>query len=67
LRTTIIQLRHELTSKENYAAKLELVLHQRLENHRRIARQARTGKGAEPALGPRVRALVEMVRLSPEP
>jgi hypothetical protein len=31
LRTVIIQLRRELKNKEGYAAKLELVLHQRLE------------------------------------
>jgi hypothetical protein len=29
LRTTVIQLRHELTNKEGYAATLELVLKQR--------------------------------------
>jgi hypothetical protein len=31
LRTVIIQLRRELENKQGYAAKLELVLHQRLE------------------------------------
>ena len=57
LRMVVIQLRHEHTTKEGYAAKLELVGEAAVTNHRRFAQQARTRARSQATAGSGMRTL----------
>jgi hypothetical protein len=65
LRLVVIQLRREVSCKEGYAAKLELVLHQRLETIDALQSRLEQERAARQRLDRECERLVEMVRLSP--
>jgi hypothetical protein len=64
LRTTIIQLRRKLTNKTGYAAKLELVLHQRMEHIDELANTIAVLRDQNRRLNEEADHLAELVRLS---
>jgi len=65
LRTVIIQLRRELTNKEDYAAKLELALHERLTRIDALTATVDSLRQQNRRLDKEAERLVEMVRLPP--
>jgi hypothetical protein len=65
LRMTIVVLRRELTTKEGYAAKLELVLQQRLETIDALRGKLEQSQQQIRRLDAEADRLAEMVRLSP--
>ena len=65
LRMTIVQLRRELTNKESYAAKLELVLHQRSNTIDKLHGKIDQLREQNRRLDQENEHLVEMVRLPP--
>jgi hypothetical protein len=64
LRLVIIQLRREVSTKEGYAAKLELVLHQRLETIDALNGTVSRLREQNRRLDEEADRLAEMVRLS---
>jgi len=64
LKTTIIQLRRKLTNKEGYATKLELVLHQRMEQIDELANTIATLRDQNRRLNEEADHLAELVRMS---
>jgi len=66
LKTTIVVLRHELTTKEDYAAKLELVLHQRLETIDTLRGTIDQLREQNRRLDEEADRLAEMVRFAPQ-
>jgi hypothetical protein len=63
LRMTIIVLRHQLTTKEGYAATLERVLQQRLETIDTLRGQLEAARAANQRLDRENESLAELVRL----
>ena len=61
----VIQLRHEHTTKEGYAAKLELVVRQRSQTIDALRSKLEPERAAKQRLDQECERLVEMVRLSP--
>jgi predicted RNase H-like nuclease (RuvC/YqgF family) len=66
LRTTVIQLRRELTTKEGYAAKLELVVRQRSRTIDALRGQLERARAANELLDRECERLAEMVRFAPQ-
>jgi predicted RNase H-like nuclease (RuvC/YqgF family) len=66
LRTTVIRLRHELTTKEGYAAKLELVVRQRSRTIDALRGQLERARAANELLDRECERLAEMVRFAPQ-
>ena len=64
LRTVVIQLRRELTNKEGYAAKLELVVRQRSQTIDALRGTIDQLRAANARLDAEAERLCEMVRLS---
>ena len=63
LRMVVIQLRRKLTTKEGYAAKLELVLHQRLETIDTLNGKLQQARAAYARLDEECEHLAQLVRL----
>jgi hypothetical protein len=66
LRTVILQLRHQLTTKEGYAAKLELVLRQRSETIDALRGKLEQSQQQIRRLDLECEHLVEMIRFAPQ-
>jgi predicted RNase H-like nuclease (RuvC/YqgF family) len=66
LRTVVIQLRRELTDKEGYAAKLELVVRQRSQTIDTLRGQLERARAANALLDRECERLAEMVRFAPQ-
>jgi hypothetical protein len=64
LRTAVIQLRHQLTTKTGYAATLELVLRQRAETIDQLNARLEQVREQNRRLDAEAERLAEMVRLS---
>ena len=66
LKTTICCLRRELTNKEAYAAKLELVLHQRLETIDALPGKLKQSQKQIRRLDQEAERLADMIRIMPQ-
>jgi hypothetical protein len=66
LRTVIVQLRHKLTNKEGYAAKLELVLHHRLARIDQLNATIDRLREQNRRLDEEADRLAEMIRFAPQ-
>ena len=64
LRLVVIQLRREVSCKEGYAAKLELVLHQRLETIDQLNGKLEQSRAQVRRLDAECEHLVQLVRMS---
>jgi chromosome segregation ATPase len=65
LRTVIIQLRRDLTNKEGYAGRLEVLLRARTERMDELANTIATLREQNRRLNEEADHLAEMVRMSP--
>jgi hypothetical protein len=66
LRTTVIQLRRDLTDKEGYAAKLELVVRQRSRTIDTLRSKLEQVREQNRRLNAEADRLAEMVRFAPQ-
>ena len=66
LRMTIVQLRHEVETKQGYAAKLELVVRQRTETIDQLNARLEQSREQIRRLDQECEHLADMIRIMPE-